>query len=102
MSNNSGHEYQITIFSPEGRLYQVEYAFKAVKSSGLTSVGLKGKDCAVVVSEKRVAEKSIESSTVTNLYPICDGIGCVTTGINADCKAVVTKLRQEASDYKYQ
>lgn len=99
--SNQGHEYQITIFSPEGRLYQVEYAFKAVKSSGLTSVGLKGKDVAVVVSEKRVAEKSIEASSVTNLYGICEGIGCVTTGINADCKAVVTKLRQEASDYKY-
>jgi 20S proteasome subunit alpha 1 len=64
-----------------------------VKSSGLTSLGVKGRDCCVVVSEKRVAEKSIDSSTVSNLYNICDGIGCVTTGINSDCKAVVMKLR---------
>lgn len=53
MSGN-GHEYQITIFSPEGKLYQVEYAFKGVKTSGLTSVGVRGKDSVAVVTEKRV------------------------------------------------
>lgn len=72
-----------------------------MKSSGLTSIGIKGKDCSVVISEKRVAEKSIDPSTVSNLYTICEGIGCVTTGLNADCKAVVAKLRQEAYDYRY-
>ncbi len=79
----------------------LEYAFKAVKTSGLTSIGLKGKDCVVVVTEKRVPEKSIEENTVTNLYNICDTIGCLTTGIPADCRPTVTRLRQEAYDYKY-
>lgn len=52
--SGQGSEYYITIFSNEGRLYQVEYAFKAVKTCGITAIAVRGKDSVVLLSEKKV------------------------------------------------
>lgn len=93
------HEYQITVFSPEGKLHQVEYAFKAIRSSGLTSIALRGKNCVVAVTEKRVGDRMIDPSTVTNLHMIIPQIGCLVTGRETDGRSWVSRLRQEAFDY---
>lgn len=89
----------ISVFTSEGKLLQLEYAFKAVKTSNLTTVGVRGKDTVVVVTEKRVPDKLIDESSVTNLFRINPSIGVATTGIYPDCKAVVTRLRQEAGEF---
>lgn len=93
------HEYQMTIFSPEGKLHQVEYAFKAIKTSGLTSIAIKGKNCVVAVTEKRIGDRMIDPSTVTNLHMITPQIGCLITGRETDGRSWVSRLRQEAFDY---
>ncbi|KRX06743.1 hypothetical protein PPERSA_09145 [Pseudocohnilembus persalinus] len=90
---------QISVFTSEGKLLQLEYAFKAVKTSNLTTVGVRGVDTVAIVTEKRVQDKLIDESSVTNIFKINPKIGCVTTGIYPDCKAVVTRLRQEAGQF---
>lgn len=100
MARQSGYDRHITIFSPEGRLHQVEYAFKAVSGASITSVALRGDDSVVVVTQKKVPDKLMDKDFTTHLYNITPFIGCVMTGMSADARALVFRAREIASKFK--
>mmetsp|Transcript_5486 Transcript_5486/g.12151 ORF Transcript_5486/g.12151 Transcript_5486/m.12151 type:complete len:246 (-) Transcript_5486:1062-1799(-) len=101
MSRASGYDRHITIFSPEGRLHQVEYAFKAVRTAGVTSIGVRGKDCVVFVTQKKVGDKLIDPSSVTRIFKITKYIGLLATGLIADAKSIVQNARQQAAEFRF-
>ncbi|KAI3997457.1 hypothetical protein MKX01_008064 [Papaver californicum] len=99
--SGAGYDRHITIFSPEGRLYQVEYAFKAVKASGITSIGVRGKDSVCVVTQKKVPDKLLDQSSVTHLFPITKYLGLLATGMTADARSLVQQARNQAAEFRF-
>lgn len=97
----SGYDRHITIFSPEGRLYQVEYAFKAVRLSGITSIAIRGKDTVCFVTQKKVQDKLVDPSSITHIFKITKYIGILVTGLLPDCKSIVQQCRQEAAEFRF-
>ena len=84
-----------TIFSPDGRLYQVEYAREAIKR-GTTSVGVRTAGGVVLVADKPVRSPLIEPSSVEKLHKIDDHVGIASAGHVADAHTLVEYAREQA------
>ncbi|MCD6383661.1 MAG: archaeal proteasome endopeptidase complex subunit alpha [Thermoplasmata archaeon] len=92
---NMAYDRAITVFSPDGRLFQVEYAREAVKR-GTTTVGLKFKDGVVLIVDKRVTSRLVEPDAIEKIFALDDYIGCATSGLVADARVLVDRARLEA------
>jgi proteasome alpha subunit len=89
-----GYDRAITVFSPDGRLYQVEYAREAVKR-GTTAVGIKAKNGVVLIVDKRVSSKLLEASSIEKIFKIDEHIGVASSGLVGDARALVDRARIE-------
>ncbi|WP_295590515.1 archaeal proteasome endopeptidase complex subunit alpha [uncultured Methanobrevibacter sp.] len=92
---NAGYDRAITVFSPDGRLFQVEYAREAVKR-GTTSIGVKSSEGIVLAVDKRTTSKLVEASSIEKIFKIDEHIGAATSGLVADARALVERARVEA------
>eukprot|EP01122_Echinamoeba_exundans_P014150 TRINITY_DN6350_c0_g1_i1.p2 TRINITY_DN6350_c0_g1~~TRINITY_DN6350_c0_g1_i1.p2 ORF type:complete len:252 (+),score=62.60 TRINITY_DN6350_c0_g1_i1:65-820(+) len=96
--NRSMYDNDITTWSPQGRLHQVEYAMEAVKQ-GSASVGLKSNTHAIVCAVQRSASEL--SSTQKKIFDVDDHMGIAIAGLTADARVLCKYMRTECLNHRY-
>jgi proteasome alpha subunit len=90
-----GYDRAITMFSPDGRLLQVEYAKKTVRQ-GSTAIGIVCKDGVVIVADKRIVDTLVVSESVEKIFQIDDHIMATASGILSDARVLIERAQVKA------
>ncbi len=98
MIDKMGYDRSITMFAPDGRLLQVEYAKKTVKQ-GSTALAIACKDGVVFVSDKRITSKLIVPEAIEKMFKVDDHIGVAAAGIISDARVLVDRSQLRAQQH---
>ena len=93
------YDRAITVFSPDGRLFQVEYAKEAVKR-GATAIGLVAKDGVVLVAFKSIHSKLVMPESLKKVFEVDTHIVFTASGLIADARRLVDTARIEAQKHR--
>jgi proteasome alpha subunit len=100
LSMAAAYDRAITIFSPDGRIYQVEYAFEAVRR-GWTTLGLKTKSAAVIAAEKKKITALQDERSVQKIFKIDDHIGASYAGMAGDGRVLLDYAIRSALIHRF-
>ncbi len=90
-----GYDRAITMFSPDGRLLQVEYAKKTVRQ-GSTAIGLTCSDGILLVTDKRIVDSLVVPESVEKIFQIDEHIGATASGILSDARVLIERAQLKA------
>lgn len=96
----SEYDRGVNTFSPEGRLFQVEYAIEAIKL-GSTTVGVRTDEGVVLGVEKRVQSPLLEASSIEKIMEIDTHLGCAMSGLTADARTMIDHARVTAQNHTF-
>jgi len=91
LPTQQGYDRAITVFSPDGRLYQVEYAIETVRR-GTIAVGIKSKDGIIIAVEEKPRKLQI-TQTAQKIFQVDDHIGVAAAGYIPDARSQVDNAR---------
>lgn len=98
-SIGTGYDLSASTYSPDGRIFQVEYANKAVENSG-TAIGLRVKDGVVLAVEKIIHSKLLVPEANRRIQSVDRHIGMATSGFLADGRQIANRARDEAKNHR--
>jgi len=90
----------VNTFSPQGRLFQVEYAIEAIKL-GSTAIGIQTREGVILAVEKRITSPLMESSSIEKIMEIDSHIGCAMSGLTADARTMIDHARVETQNHRF-
>jgi proteasome alpha subunit len=93
-----GYDHGITVFSPDGRLFQVEYALETVKR-GASVLGIVAVDGVVLAGEERPPSTLHDPSFAWKLFKIDDHLGAAVSGLSPDARVLVDRARVAAQSH---
>jgi proteasome alpha subunit len=94
-----GYDRAITMFSPDGRLLQVEYAKKTVRQ-GSTAIGMVCSDGVLLVADKRIVDKLVIPESVEKIFQIDEHIASTASGILSDARVLIERAQVKAQQHK--
>jgi len=94
-----GYDRAITMFSPDGRLLQVEYAKKTVRQ-GSTAIGMVCKDGVLLVTDKRIVDKLVVPESVEKIWKVDDHIAATASGILSDARVLIDRAQVKAQQHR--
>lgn len=93
--SSAGYDRALTVFSPDGRLFQIEYAREAVKR-GTPAIGIVSQDGVVLAVNKKVKSKLIVPSSIEKIFKIDEHLATASSGLVADARRLVDVARTQA------
>jgi proteasome alpha subunit len=101
MFGAAGRAYDraLTVFSPEGRLFQVEYALEAVRR-GTLAVAVKSKGDVCLTAQIKVASPLMDAHSIDKLFQVDEHIGVAISGLHADARALINYARVQAQSFR--
>ena len=94
-----GYDRAITVFSPDGRILQVEYAKKAIDAGSLI-VGITTKDGVILAADTYRADPLLAADSISKIEEISDELIMTSAGYIGDSRVLLRKARLKAQEYK--
>jgi len=93
------YDRALTVFSPEGRLFQVEYALEAVRR-GTLAVAVKSKDDVCLAAQIKIPSVLMDGDSIDKIFQVDEHIGVAISGLHADSRALINYARVQAQSFR--
>lgn len=93
------YDRALTVFSPEGRLFQVEYALEAVRR-GTLAVGIKSENDVCLAAQIKIPSVLMDPDSIDKIFQVDEHIGVAISGLHADSRALINYARVQAQSFR--